>query len=176
MGCKRKKIRQYRVVVNTTLTKTDKRPGLCERHFWVFAFGIIIVSIVTRVFDFSLMPPSYQGLFITRPYYPPQADIAGKMHIWPGLPEAMSNTAWAIPVGTVPRRWGATAGPSSALRQPSIAGNIDYGLRHVVIRHRGMGDPAVRLDHFRTGLAADTAFAAEVIWVWLCALVGFAAG
>ena len=92
------------------------------------------------------------------------------------MPEAMSNTAWAIPGGQYPGGGGATAGPSSALCQPSIAGNIDYGLRHVVIRHRGMGDPAVRLDHFRTGLAADVAFVAEVIWVWLCALVGFAAG
>jgi len=70
------------VVVNNKLTRTDKRPVLCERHFWLFAFGIIIVSIVTRVFDFSLMPPSYQGLFITRPYY--------GLHSW-----ANANRAWA---------------------------------------------------------------------------------
>jgi len=70
------------VVVNSKLTKTDKWPVLCERHFWVFAFGIIIVSIVTRVFDFSLMPPSYQGLFITRPYY--------GLHSWEN-----ANRAWA---------------------------------------------------------------------------------
>jgi len=70
------------VVVNTALTNTDKRPVLCQRHFWVFAFGIIIVSIVTRVFDFSLMPPSYQRLFITRPYY--------GLHSWEN-----AHMAWA---------------------------------------------------------------------------------
>jgi hypothetical protein len=32
------------------------------------AFGVILASIGTRTFDFSLTPPSYNGLFITRPY------------------------------------------------------------------------------------------------------------
>ena len=47
---------------------TEGRPGFCERHFWILAFGVILVSIGTRTFDFSLTPPSYNGLFITRPY------------------------------------------------------------------------------------------------------------
>ena len=70
------------MVVNTKLTRTDKRPSLCERHFWVFAFGVILISIFTRVFDFSLMPSSYQGLFITRPFY--------GLHSWDN-----AHMAWA---------------------------------------------------------------------------------
>ena len=46
----------------------EGRPGLCQRHFWILAFGVILVSIGTRTFDFSLTPPSYNGLFISQPY------------------------------------------------------------------------------------------------------------
>ena len=84
------------MVVNTRLAETDKWAGLCERYFWILAFGIILISILTSVFDFSLMPPSptsagatpayaekrWGGLFITRPYY--------GLHSW-----ASANRAWA---------------------------------------------------------------------------------
>lgn len=78
---RRRKISRYRVVTNRS-AKVEKQPGLYERHFRKFAFGLIFIWILTRVFDFSLMPPSYQGLFITRPYY--------GLHSW-----ANANRAWA---------------------------------------------------------------------------------
>jgi len=77
-----RKIRRHQVVINNGAIKADKRPGLYERHFWIFAFGVILISILTNVFDFSLKPPSYKGLFITRPYY--------GLHSW-----ARANRAWA---------------------------------------------------------------------------------
>ncbi len=41
-----------------------------------------MILILTRVFDFSLKPASYKGLFINRPYY--------GLHSW-----ANANRAWA---------------------------------------------------------------------------------
>ena len=64
---RRRKISRYRVVINSS-AEADKRPGLYERRFRIFASGVICIWILTRVFDFSLMPPSYRGLFITRPF------------------------------------------------------------------------------------------------------------
>jgi len=78
---RRRKIRRYQVVINNS-AKADKWPSLYERHFRKFAFGVICIWILTRVFDFSLMPPSYQGLFITRPFY--------GLHSWDN-----AHMAWA---------------------------------------------------------------------------------
>jgi len=38
------------------------------RHFWVLACGVVAISVVTRVFDFSIVPPGYGGLVITEPF------------------------------------------------------------------------------------------------------------
>jgi len=46
----------------------QSRPVLSERYFFVFALGVILLSTLTRTFDFSITAPSYNGLFITRPY------------------------------------------------------------------------------------------------------------
>ena len=85
---------RYRVLKNNTPIKADKRPGLCEGHFWILAFGVVLISVLTRLFDFSLMPlspasaganspPQRRGwLFITRPYC--------GLHSW-----ASANRAWA---------------------------------------------------------------------------------
>jgi len=78
---RRRKISRYRVIINKS-AKPDKRPGLCERYFRIFASGVICIWILTRVFDFSLMPPSYRGLFITRPFY--------GLHSWDN-----AHMAWA---------------------------------------------------------------------------------
>ena len=75
-------IRRRRGAINIKPIKADKLPGLCEKHFWIFAFGVILISILTRVFDFSLKPTSYKGLFINRQYY--------GLHSW-----ANANRAWA---------------------------------------------------------------------------------
>ncbi len=85
--------RRYHVVVKSRPAETEGRPGLCGgrsfgsaqdgcRHFWLLAAGVVLVSILTRTFDFSLSPLSYHGLFITRPYY--------GLHSW-----ASANHAWA---------------------------------------------------------------------------------
>ena len=67
--------RRYQVIINNKPTREDaknglcdKRPALCERGFWVLACGVILISIIIRIFDFSLWPPAYKGLYITQPY------------------------------------------------------------------------------------------------------------
>jgi len=77
----KRKIRRPRVANNIKPIKADKQLGLCEKHFRIFFFGIILISILTRVFDFSLKPASYKGLFINRPYC--------GLHSW-----ANANRAW----------------------------------------------------------------------------------
>jgi len=47
----------------------EKKRSLWDRDFWALVCGIILVSVFTRTFDYSLVPMSYKGLFITRPYY-----------------------------------------------------------------------------------------------------------
>jgi hypothetical protein len=63
-------IKRRRAAKNNTPIKPDKRsgPSLCEKHFRIFAFGVILISVLTQVFDFSLKPVSYKGLFINRPF------------------------------------------------------------------------------------------------------------
>jgi hypothetical protein len=46
------------------------------------AFGVVLISILTQTFDFSLTPPAYRGLFITRPY--------DGLHSW-----YFANRSWA---------------------------------------------------------------------------------
>ena len=67
MARKRDK-RRYHVVVTAKPVETEGEPAWSEKYFLIFAFGVIVISIATRTFDFSLTPPSYNGLFITRPY------------------------------------------------------------------------------------------------------------
>lgn len=74
--------RRYCVVVKSRPAEAEDRPGLCETRFWLLAFSVALVSILTRTFDFSLWPLSYRGLYITRPYY--------GLHSW-----ACANHAWA---------------------------------------------------------------------------------
>ena len=64
MGRNRKAMR-YQVVFTA---KPAGGPGLCERRFWILAFGVVLISVFTRLFDFSLVPLSYNVLFVTRPY------------------------------------------------------------------------------------------------------------
>lgn len=61
--------RRYRVIVTSKPAEMmEERPALSERYFLVFAFGVVLFSTLTRTFDFSITAPSYNGLFITRPY------------------------------------------------------------------------------------------------------------
>lgn len=60
----------------------DARRSLWDRYFGVFACGIILISVSTRAFDYSLVPLSYKGVFIARPYCGLRSD-------------AIAGTAWA---------------------------------------------------------------------------------
>ena len=42
--------------------------GFWERHFWLSACGVVLISVVTRVFDLTIAPPAYDGLVITEPF------------------------------------------------------------------------------------------------------------
>jgi len=53
-----------------------------ERHFWLSACGVVLISVVTRVFDFSIAPPGYNGLVITEPFC--------GLHSWD-----LADRAWA---------------------------------------------------------------------------------
>ena len=53
---------------NTPNNKNIQRPLFTERYFWLLACCIIIVWILVRVFDFSLVPLSYRGLYINKPF------------------------------------------------------------------------------------------------------------
>jgi hypothetical protein len=39
-----------------------------ERGFWVLAAGVILIAVAFRLFDFTLWPVSYKGLYITQPF------------------------------------------------------------------------------------------------------------
>jgi len=49
-------------------TISVQTPGFWERHFWLLACGVVLVSVATRVFDFSIGPPEYNDLVITKPF------------------------------------------------------------------------------------------------------------
>jgi len=64
------------------LTAPIQTPGFWKRHFWVFACGVVLISVSTRVFDFSVAPPGYNGLVITEPFC--------GLHSWD-----LADRAWA---------------------------------------------------------------------------------
>jgi len=47
-----------------------------DRHFWTLACAVLLVLALARTFDYSLVPPSYEGVFITRPYGGLHSDAA----------------------------------------------------------------------------------------------------
>ncbi len=57
-------------------------PNLFERRFWPFACGVVLIWVLVRVFDFTLLPPTYKGLVITQPFY--------GLHSWD-----LADRAWA---------------------------------------------------------------------------------
>jgi hypothetical protein len=57
-------------------------PNMFEKRFWSFACGVVLLWIFLRVFDFTLLPPAYNGLLITQPFC--------GLHSW-----ASANGAWA---------------------------------------------------------------------------------
>lgn len=59
-----------------------QRPAFTERYFWQLACCVIAIWIIIRVFDFSLVPLSYRGLYINKPYT--------GLHSW-----HLTHQAWA---------------------------------------------------------------------------------
>jgi hypothetical protein len=73
---------QQRLIKDKKPTIPSEKPSVFERRFWLLAVGVILVSVVTRVFDFSFVPPTYDGICITQPFF--------GLHSW-----AIANRAWA---------------------------------------------------------------------------------
>jgi len=63
-------------------TASIQMPGFWERHFWLLACGVVLISVIARVFDFSIAPPGYDGLVITEPFC--------GLHSWD-----LADRAWA---------------------------------------------------------------------------------
>jgi hypothetical protein len=60
----------------------ENGPSVFERRFWLFACGAVVLWICLRVFDFTLLPPAYNGLLITQPFC--------GLHSWD-----LADRAWA---------------------------------------------------------------------------------
>jgi len=56
--------------------------GFWERRFRLLACGVVLISVITRVFDFSIAPPGYNGLAIGEPFC--------GLHSWD-----LADRAWA---------------------------------------------------------------------------------
>jgi hypothetical protein len=46
----------------------EENPHVCERRFWFFGAAVILVLLAVGVFDFSPIPPAYDGVYLTRPF------------------------------------------------------------------------------------------------------------
>ncbi len=60
----------------------DSGPSVFEQRFWLFAGGIVFLWVCLRVFDFTLLPPAYNGLLLTQPFC--------GLHSWD-----LADRAWA---------------------------------------------------------------------------------
>jgi hypothetical protein len=67
---------------NTALTAPEHGPSVFESHFWLLVCGIILFWTVLRVFDFTLIPPAYNGIALTQPFC--------GLHSWD-----LADRAWA---------------------------------------------------------------------------------
>jgi hypothetical protein len=47
----------------------EDKPSVFEKHFWISVCGVVFIWSLTRVFDFAIIPPAYNGLAITQPFY-----------------------------------------------------------------------------------------------------------
>jgi hypothetical protein len=65
----RKRCRPRSVAKNSAPVVAEDRPSVFERHFGLFACGVVLIWVLTRVFDFTLILPAYNGLVITQPFY-----------------------------------------------------------------------------------------------------------
>ncbi len=64
----RGKTRRQRVVKDHDGTTPEETPSVFERRFWLFVAGVILVSMITCVFDFTLVPPIYNTIQVTQPF------------------------------------------------------------------------------------------------------------
>lgn len=93
-------------------TAVGARRSLWDRHFWAFACGIVLISVFTHAFDYSLVPLSCKGVFITRPYCGLHSDAiactarAARSHAKYGLSYTNGYRTLALgdPPGAQPQR------------------------------------------------------------------------
>lgn len=60
----------------------QKSPDTSQRYFGLLACGVVLLWVLIRVFDFTLLPPAYNGILITQPFY--------GLHSWD-----LADRAWA---------------------------------------------------------------------------------
>jgi hypothetical protein len=60
----------------------ENGPSVFEKRFWLFGCGVVFLWISVRVFDFTLLPPAYNGLILTQPFC--------GLHSWD-----LADRAWA---------------------------------------------------------------------------------
>ena len=78
----RKPDRPRRVGKESAPAAAGDRPSVFEKHFGLFARGVVLIWVFIRTFDFSLLPPAYKGLVITQPF--------DGLHSWD-----VADRAWA---------------------------------------------------------------------------------
>ena len=119
--------------------RSEGGPGLCERRFWILASGVVLVSILTQTLDFSVAPPEYKGLFITRPYdglhswYFANRSWAARSHVKYGLgyTEGYHTPAVGNPPPAHPQRYVSHPGLESLI---IAVGVMLFGARDWAIR------------------------------------------
>jgi hypothetical protein len=60
----------------------ENGPSVFEKRFWLFGCGVVLLWVFLRLFDFTLLPPAYNGLLITQPFC--------GLHSWD-----LADRAWA---------------------------------------------------------------------------------
>jgi 4-amino-4-deoxy-L-arabinose transferase-like glycosyltransferase len=53
---------------NSTRATAESEPNVFGKHFGLFAGGVVFLWVCLRVFDFTLLPPAYNGILITQPF------------------------------------------------------------------------------------------------------------
>jgi hypothetical protein len=53
---------------NSVRVTTESGPNVFENQFWLLAGGVVFLWVCLRVFDFTLLPPAYNGVLITQPF------------------------------------------------------------------------------------------------------------
>lgn len=76
------KIDQRQVIPDKKAIVAEEKPSAFARRFWLSAAGVVLLSLITHVFDFSLVPPRYNGVQLAQSFC--------GLHSWD-----LADRAWA---------------------------------------------------------------------------------